>query len=92
MQNWVSSYTKLATDPARQVREAAQQGLLYLSLIIWFKFIKINKHITAMGKVATVVKKQLGPHLKSLLPYWLAARFDPSREVARAAYLLIFYI
>jgi hypothetical protein len=40
-----------------------------------------------MGKVAVVVKKLLGPHLKTLLPYWLAARFDPSREVARAAYL-----
>eukprot|EP00026_Physarum_polycephalum_P000411 Phypoly_transcript_00412.p1 GENE.Phypoly_transcript_00412~~Phypoly_transcript_00412.p1 ORF type:complete len:1599 (+),score=331.51 Phypoly_transcript_00412:75-4871(+) len=64
LQNWVSSYTKLSTDSARQVREAAQQ---------------------AMGKVAGTVKKQLGPHLKTLLPFWLAARFDPSREVARAA-------
>jgi hypothetical protein len=64
LQNWVSSYTKLSTDSARQVREATQQ---------------------AMGRVAGIVKKQLGPHLKTLLPYWLAARFDPSREVARAA-------
>jgi hypothetical protein len=45
-----------------------------------------------MGKVAVTVKKQLGPHLKTLLPYWLAARFDPSREVARAAYLALWTI
>ena len=46
--------------------------------------------LLAMGSVAGIVKKQLGPHLKTLLPYWLAARFDPSREVARAAYPELF--
>lgn len=40
----------------------------------------------AMGVVAQIVKKQLAPHLKTILPVWTRLLFDENKEVAQAAH------